>query len=72
VAVERENDEARSRNGVIARSVSLANDDGEVDLVDAFRLLFHLFASGGPLPPPGPTADLDPMPDGLPCARGGA
>ena len=50
-------------------SAADANHDGEVDVSDPIRLLFHLFLAGWPLPPPGPTPGTDPTPDGLPCSR---
>jgi hypothetical protein len=51
-------------------SAADANDDGAVDISDPLRVLFFLFAAGAPLPPPGPTAGVDPTADALSCSRG--
>ena len=41
------------------------NDDGAIDLDDAFYLSSYLNAAGPPPPPPFPTAGTDPTPDDL-------
>jgi len=45
-----------------------ANDDGKLDIADAIRVLGHLFAATGPLPPPFGACGTDPTSDTLgPC-----
>jgi hypothetical protein len=44
-----------------------SNDDGDIDIADPVAILLRLFASGTPLPAPGPDCGPDPTLDALPC-----
>ena len=47
------------------RDAADANDDGKVDIADAVKILAHLFAGAGPLPPPFPGCGVDPSSDNM-------
>ena len=45
--------------------ISVANDDGLIDISDVMATLGSLFLSDGPLPSPSGVAGRDPTPDAL-------
>ena len=48
-----------------------ADDNGQVELLDAVHILYVLFLGKGIIPPPGPTTDpcgIDPTTDAIDCA----
>ncbi len=49
------------------RSACDANDDGQLNIADAIRLLTYLFAGGLTLDPPFPDCGVDPTVDSLDC-----